>query len=140
MNTTMPARRETWNVPAPNARIARNTPHKNPIPNASRIGNVIVSGVIRGTDPATQELPPTLERQCAHMFENLRLTVQAGGGRVEDIIKVTFWMERLERGPINEQRVKMFPDPQARPARQVVQAAMEPQVLVQCDFMAVLGG
>ena len=27
--------------------------HKSPIPNASRIGNIIVSGLLRGVDPAT---------------------------------------------------------------------------------------
>ena len=29
--------------------------HKSPIPNASRIGNIIVSGLIRGVDPVTGE-------------------------------------------------------------------------------------
>ena len=28
--------------------------HKSPIPNASRVGNIIVSGLLRGIDPATQ--------------------------------------------------------------------------------------
>ena len=32
----------------------------------------------------------------------------------------------------------MFPDPAARPARQIMQVAMEQGVLVQCDFVAVL--
>jgi 2-iminobutanoate/2-iminopropanoate deaminase len=30
--------------------------HQSPIPNASRIGNIIVSGLIRGADPATAKL------------------------------------------------------------------------------------
>src|SRR5215210_8016589 len=107
--------------------------HQSPIPNASRIGNIIVSGLIRGADPATQNFPPTLEKQCAHMFENVRLTVQAGGARIEDIIKMTFWMDSLTRKPINDEWVKMFADPEARPARQVMVVPMEPDVLVQCD-------
>ncbi|MEA2983618.1 MAG: 2-iminobutanoate/2-iminopropanoate deaminase [Alphaproteobacteria bacterium] len=113
--------------------------HKNPIPNASRIGNIIASGFIRGVDPATQALPATLEQQCKFMFANLRFTVEAGGGRVEDIIKVTFWMEELQRKAINDEWVRMFPDPAARPARQTMAVPMEPGVLVQCDFMAVIG-
>lgn len=112
--------------------------HQSPIPNACRIGNVIVSGLIRGPDPATGKLPPSMEQQCAHMFENMRLTVEAGGGTVGDIIKVAFWMETIARKPINDEWVKMFPDPDARPARQVMETGMEPDVLVQCDFMAVL--
>ena len=71
--------------------------HQSPIPNACRIGNIIVSGLIRGFDPATGKLAATLEQQCAFMFQHLRQTVEAGGATVEDIIKVTFWMEKLQR-------------------------------------------
>ena len=59
--------------------------HKSPIPNASRIGNIIVSGLLRGVDPATQAFPPTVEQQCSFMFDNIYLgpiarreTVRAG--------------------------------------------------------------
>ena len=114
--------------------------HQSPIPNAARIGNVIASGLLRGPDPATHKLPPSIEAQCAHMFANIRETVKAGGGRVDDIIKVTFWMGRLDRKPINDEWVKMFPDAATRPARQIMEVAMEPGVLVQCDFIAVIGG
>ena len=114
--------------------------HQSPIPNAARIGNVIASGLIRGPDPTTHKLPRSIEAQCAHMFANIRETVEAGGGHVDDIIKVTFWMGRLDRKPINDEWVKMFPDAATRPARQIMEVAMESGVLVQCDFMAVIGG
>ena len=112
--------------------------HASPIPNASRIGNVIVSGLIRGFDPATSQLAATLEQQCAFMFQHMRQTVEAGGATVEDIVKVTVWMEKLERKPVNDEWVKMFPDPASRPARQIMEVAMEAGVLIQCDFMAVI--
>ncbi len=112
--------------------------HQSPIPNASRIGNIIVSGLIRGADPATSRLAPTLPEQCAFMFSNMRQTVEAGGATLDDIIKVTIWMKALERAPINAEWVNMFPDPAARPARQIMEIVMEEGVLVQCDFMAVL--
>ena len=63
--------------------------HRSPIPNASRIGNILVSGLIRGVDPATQALAATLEQQCALMFDHMRLTAEQGGATVEDIVKVT---------------------------------------------------
>jgi enamine deaminase RidA (YjgF/YER057c/UK114 family) len=112
--------------------------HRSPIPNASRIGNIIMSGLIRGHDPATGQLAPTLEQQCAFMFEHMRQTVEVGGATVEDIIKVTVWMKQLTREPINKEWVKMFPDPASRPARQVMEVPMEPGVLIQCDFVAVI--
>jgi 2-iminobutanoate/2-iminopropanoate deaminase len=112
--------------------------HQSPIPNASRIGNIIVSGLIRGADPATSKLADSLEQQCAFMFLHMRRAVEAGGATVEDIIKVTVWMKELTRKPVNDEWVKMFPDPLSRPARQVLEVPMEPGVLIQCDFMAVI--
>ena len=112
--------------------------HASPIPTASRIGNIIVSGFIRGTDPQTNKLAPTLKEQCALMFLHLRRCVETGGGRAEDIIKVTIWVEQIDRKPINAEWVKAFPDPESRPARQMCVMEMEPGVLIQCDFMAVL--
>ena len=114
--------------------------HRNPIPNAARIGNTIVSGLIRGVDPATAILPPTVEQQCAFMFHHLRRTVEAGGASIDDIIKLTVWMKPLQRKPVNDEWVKMFPDPATRPARQIMEAPMEEGVLVQCEFIAVIDG
>jgi 2-iminobutanoate/2-iminopropanoate deaminase len=112
--------------------------HQSPIPNACRIGSIIVSGLIRGADPATSKLAATLEEQCAFMFLHMRETVEAGGATVEDIIKVTVWMKELTRNPVNDEWVRMFPDPASRPARQILEVPMEPDVLIQCDFMAVI--
>lgn len=112
--------------------------HASPIPNASRIGNMIASGFIRGTDPATGKLPPTIEEQCALMFSHVKRCVEKGGARVEDIIKVTIWVASIDRKPINAEWVKIFPDPAAMPARQVCVMEMEPGVLIQCDFLAVV--
>ena len=53
--------------------------HVNPIPNACRIGNLLMSGVINGVDPATHKVPATLEEQCAFMFRYMREIVEAGG-------------------------------------------------------------
>ncbi len=115
--------------------------HKNPIPNASRIGNILVSGLVHGVDPATATHAPTLEAQCAFMFAHMRRIAEAGGATVDDIIKVTFYMQDLSRRPaINEEWVRMFPDPAARPARQVMPGPLDRGVLVQCDFMAVIDG
>jgi enamine deaminase RidA (YjgF/YER057c/UK114 family) len=112
--------------------------HQSPIPNASRIGTIIVSGLIRGADPATSKLADTLEQQCAFMFVHMQQTVEAGGGTVGDIIKVTVWMKELARQLVNDEWVKMFPDPASRPACQIMEVSMEPGVLIQCDFMAVI--
>jgi len=113
--------------------------HVNPIPNACRLGNFLVSGVINGVDPATGKVPPTIEEQCAFMFGHMRRIVEAGGGTTDDIIKMTVWMkDRSQRQPLNREWLKMFPDEQTRPSRHTMQGHMEGATLIQCDFMAVI--
>jgi enamine deaminase RidA (YjgF/YER057c/UK114 family) len=126
------AKRQSINSP-----IAR---HENPIPNASRIGNIVMSSVIGGSNPGTRELPPALEQQVANVFNALRSDVEAAGGSVDDIIKVTFWVKDpvSQRAALNAEWVKMFPDAAARPARHTLTLPADSRALVQADFTAVL--
>jgi 2-iminobutanoate/2-iminopropanoate deaminase len=113
--------------------------HKNPIPNACRIGNLLMSGVILGRDPATAAMPAGIEEQCANVFAHMKAIVEAGGGATTDIIKVTMWLQdRSQRAPVNTEWLKMFPDEHSRPARHTLQMDMEGGSLVQCDFTAVI--
>src|SRR3954451_2312471 len=90
--------------------------HKNPIPAASRLGNMLMTGIITGTDPATGKLADTLEAQCANIFHHVRSIMAAAGGSTDDIIKMNVWMaDRSKRDVLNAEWVKMFPDPNARP-------------------------
>ena len=114
--------------------------HANPIPAACRIGNLMVSGGVHGVDPATGKVAPTLEAQCAHMFQHVRAIVEAAGGTTDDIIKLTVWMnDRSQRDALNREWVKMFPDEHTRPARHTMRAQLDGGMLIQCDVMAVIG-
>ena len=113
--------------------------HANPIPNACRIGNLVMSGVILGRQPGRGSMPESLEAQCANMFAHMKATVEAAGGTTDDIIKMTVWLkDRSQRGPLNDEWLKMFPDEHSRPARHSLQSDMEGGALVQCDFIAVI--
>jgi enamine deaminase RidA (YjgF/YER057c/UK114 family) len=114
--------------------------HENPIPNACRIGNIVMSSVIGGSNPGTRELPAALEQQVANVFAHIRDDVEAAGGGVDDIIKITFWVRdpAKQRAALNAEWVKMFPDPEARPARHTQQLPADSRALVQADFIAVL--
>jgi enamine deaminase RidA (YjgF/YER057c/UK114 family) len=112
--------------------------HANPIPNACRIGHLVMSGVILGRDAAGQ-MPDSLEAQCANMFGHMKAIVEAAGGSTDDIIKMTVWLsDRTKRGPVNAEWLKMFPDEHSRPARHSLQMDMDGGALVQCDFTAVI--
>ena len=115
--------------------------HQNPIPNASRVGNIVMSSVIGGTRPGTRELPASLEEQVANVFAHIRHDIEAAGGSVDDIIKITFWVKDpvSQRAALNMEWVKMFPDPESRPARHTLSLPADNRALVQADFTAVLG-
>lgn len=114
--------------------------HENPIPNASRIGNIVISSVIGGANPGTRELPLTLEQQVANVFGYIRHDIEAAGGTVDDIIKVTFWVKDpvKQRAALNDEWLKMFPDPTSRPARHTQTLPPDSRAQVQADFIAVL--
>jgi 2-iminobutanoate/2-iminopropanoate deaminase len=113
--------------------------HQNPIPNASRVGNIVMSSVIGGAI-GTRELPPTLEAQVANLFGYIRSAVEAAGGRTEHIVKINFFVKdpTSQRETLNAEWVKMFPDPNSRPARHTQALPANSRALVQADFVAVL--
>jgi 2-iminobutanoate/2-iminopropanoate deaminase len=112
--------------------------HKNPIPAACRLGNMLMTGIITGTDPATGKLADTLDAQCANIFHHVRSIMAAAGGSADDIIKMNVWMaDRGKRDVLNAEWVKMFPDPNSRPARHTSQTALEGGQLIVCDITAV---
>jgi enamine deaminase RidA (YjgF/YER057c/UK114 family) len=114
--------------------------HQNPIPNASRVGNIVMSSVIGGSNPGTRDLPPTLEAQVANVFGYIKSAVEAAGGATEHIVKINFFVRdpATQREALNAEWVKMFPDPNSRPARHTQALPADSRALVQADFVAVL--
>ena len=72
--------------------------HQNPIPNASRIGNILMSSIMNGTEPGTRNVPPDLASQVVNIFKHIKLCVEAAGGTPDDIIKINFWMKQPSTG------------------------------------------
>lgn len=110
-----------------------------PIPSASRIGRVLATGGVRGVDSETGILPEAAEDQAANMFANLQRIVEAGGGKVSDILKLTVWISGPDvRAAVNGPWLKLFPDPASRPARHILVHELPGGMLVQCEALAVL--
>jgi 2-iminobutanoate/2-iminopropanoate deaminase len=113
--------------------------HSTPIPAAARIGNFIASGLINGRSRETGAMPATIEDQCRQMFANIKAVVEAAGGDVRSILRVTVWMnDRSLRAALNEPWEAMFPDPAARPARLTIDRALDQGKLVECEILAVV--
>jgi enamine deaminase RidA (YjgF/YER057c/UK114 family) len=116
--------------------------HENPIPNASMIGNILMSSIISGRDPETGKAPPEAEAQIANIFKQIKAGVEAAGGTVDDIIKVNFWVRdpAVGRKMLNGEWTKMFPNEASRPARHTLALPANAPNHVTCDFVAVIGG
>lgn len=113
--------------------------HVAPIPVASRVGPVIYSSGIGGVDAATGQTPDDAQQQAVHAFRNMRAAVEAGGGSMTDVVRVTFYVKDDKyRALLNPLWLEYFPDEDDRPARHVtVDEHLRGTMLVQLEFMAV---
>jgi Putative translation initiation inhibitor, yjgF family len=114
--------------------------HTPPIPNAARRGPLIESGGIVGVSPATRQVPEDLAAQCAQMFANLRAILSAAGAGPEHVVKLSVWMaDRGAKDVLDAEWLAMWPDAEARPARQTFDGALKAPLRVQCAFTAWVG-
>ena len=114
---------------------------KNPTPAGSVIGNLLMTGAIFGTDPATGKSATYVEDECRLMFANAARILAAAGGSFGDVLKMTFYLRpEASRELVNQHWVEAFPDADARPARHVIVSGTLPASMqMQCDLFAVLG-
>ena len=115
--------------------------HTHPIPNASRLGPLLMTGGIYGKDPATGHLASDAAGQCKLMFANIRRVLELGGATPEDVVKVNVWMKNKDdRVHLNPEWLAMFPDPGSRPSRHTFLDTDQPYgALVSCEVIAVIG-
>lgn len=110
-----------------------------PIPLASRVGPLLVSGGVLGQDPDTGEVPADAAEQARLLFENVRRVLAAGGAEPAHVAKLTFFVrDRGLRAAIDEHWLAMFPDPDSRPARHTLPTDLPPGVAVQCEVLAFI--
>lgn len=112
-----------------------------PFPVATRVGAVVASSALHGTDPETGELPDTVAGQVEGVFANVCRVVEAAGGTPADIVKVTVFAATPEVRPaLNGPWCALFPDADDRPVRHTMQLDLPGSLLVQAEFLAVLEG
>ena len=113
--------------------------HQNPIPAATRIGPLLVSGVIPGFDPGARTTPDSIEDQVANLFVHIGQMLEQAGGGWEHIAKVMFFVNDPDaRAKINPAWLEHFPDPGSRPSRHTVLIADDGPPRVTCDFIAYI--
>jgi enamine deaminase RidA (YjgF/YER057c/UK114 family) len=113
--------------------------HVNPIPAATRIGNLLFSSAVGGEDPETHELPPGKEEQIANVFRTIRAILREGGGGPENVGKMSVYVaDRDDRKLINPHWLEMFPDENSRPVRHTSVKNLPAGRHIQVEFIAVL--
>ena len=113
--------------------------HVNPIPAATRIGNLVFTSAIGGEDPETHELPADKASQIANVFRTMQAIMREAGGSPENIGKVSvFVADRDDRKLINPHWLEMFPDEDSRPVRHTTAKSLPPGRHIQVEFIAVL--
>ena len=91
-------------------------------------GFVFTSGVIP-VDPATGEIPVTVEEQANQAFSNLRNLIEASGNSISQVIKTTVFIKEMnDFGKINEIYAQYFSEP--FPARSCVEVARLPKYVL----------
>lgn len=109
-----------------------------PIPSAARKGPLVITGGIEGLDPTTGKMATALEDQARLTFSNLERILAAAGCGWGDVVKFDFFIRSPEvRAIINEHWLRIYPDPNDRPARQVrVSDTLPAEAMLQCVAMA----
>lgn len=108
-----------------------------PIPAASRVGPLVVTGGIHGLDLSGAE-PGDAAAQAARMFANLRAILEAAGASLADVARMTVYVKSPDvRSALNPVWIEAFPDESSRPARHTLANDQLPgPMLIQCDAIA----
>jgi len=110
-----------------------------PIPLGSKLGNIVFSSAIAGNNPATGLIPENPAEQVKYVFQNVRSFMEVAGGSPEHIGKVTVLVQDESiRDLVNDEWIKMFPNPESRPARHSKVTQLRQGAVVQLEIIAVL--
>ena len=109
----MVVRRQTIHVPG------RGRVHS-PVPEGIRVGEFIFSSLLGPVGPNREQGADAFE-DAGLLFDRIRGLVEAGGGTPDDIVNMAVYVfDDDDREAINQVWLKMFPDPNDRPARHVL--------------------
>lgn len=126
------ARRQTISIPGIPG-------HRNPIPHGARIDKIVYSSAIGGADAETGELPGDAATQARNTFRNVKLFVEAAGGDIDDIVRMTVYLRDPEmRDLVNDAWLAMFPNESNRPARHTLQIPLNERYHLHVDLVVVL--
>lgn len=113
--------------------------HQNPIPTAVKVGNMVYTSALIGSDPETGEMPEDVNDEICNLFYYLKEIMKAAGGTTDDIAHLSVYMvDRKYKENVNTEWLKMFPNENDRPARHTTEKSLRNGLRVQFEMTAVL--
>lgn len=105
----------------------------------AKFGNIVFTAGMVGTDPATGQMAgDDIESQGRQVMENLKAALEAAGTSLDNALKVTGFVSKLEyRTPFNEIYKEYFKDV-APPVRTCIEGYLGEGVLVEVDVVACI--
>ena len=105
-----------------------------------KVGNLLLSSRVHGTDPATGEMPEGFEAQAPLAFRNIASLLEVAGGSPASLTQVTVFLRdnpdhcEAARREFDELVAGVSPRPELR----LQEAFMRPPVHIMIEFMATL--
>lgn len=113
--------------------------HQNPIPTAVKVGNMVYTSAIIGSDLETGQMPESVEKEVANLFHYMREIMELAGGTTDDIAHLSVSLtDREYKKIVNVEWLKMFPNEDDRPARHSTVQKLRDGLRVQIEMTAVL--
>lgn len=113
--------------------------HDNPIPTAVKVGNMVYTSALIGSDPITGLVPPDVDEEIRNLFYYLEEIMKAAGGTTDAIAHLSVYMvDRKYKENVNVEWLKMFPNDDDRPARHTTVKDLKQGLRVQFEMTAVL--
>ena len=109
-----------------------------PYVQATKLGEMVFTSGVIPVDPATGEIPATVEEQARRAFTSLKALVEASGSSIEKVVKTTLFIKNMDDfAKINTVYSEIFAEP--HPCRSCVEVARLPKdVLLEIEAVAHL--
>jgi 2-iminobutanoate/2-iminopropanoate deaminase len=107
--------------------------HRDPLPNAVRIGEYVFTSVIVPWDLATSEAVIGEDAQTDQCFDNMRILLEEAGGTIDDVVLQWVYLNDFAYQPyMVDVYLEAWPIGQYQAARKTFRYPMGGQIQIQC--------
>jgi 2-iminobutanoate/2-iminopropanoate deaminase len=107
--------------------------HRDPLPNAARLGEYVFTSVIVPWDLATSESVVGEPEQIDRCFDNMRVVMEEAGGRIDDVVLQWVYLNDFAYQPyMVDVYLEAWPVGQYQAARKTFRYPMGGQIQIQC--------